>query len=97
MISKIKNFSFGKRLTSMLLALLVVLTVFPIHAFAEDTNLGKVSGASKIDVTAEMNYGHEIHWGTVGGKNYPLFCIEYGYLPLDMKNVVTKFIDRYGE
>lgn len=63
MISKIKNFSFGKRLTSMLLALLVVLTVFPIHAFAEDTNLGKVSGASKIDVTAEMNYGHEIHWG----------------------------------
>lgn len=77
MISKIKNFSFGKRLTSMLLALLVVLTVFPIHAFAEDTNLGKVSDASKIDVTAEMNYGHEIHWGTVGGKNYPLFCIEY--------------------
>lgn len=48
MISKIKNFSFGKRLTSMLLALLVVLTVFPIHAFAEDTNLGKVSGEAKL-------------------------------------------------
>lgn len=78
MISKIKNFSFGKRLTSMLLALLVVLTVFPIHAFAEDTNLGKVSGASKIGVTAEMNYGHDIHWANVDGDKYPLFCIEYG-------------------
>ena len=90
MISKIKNFSFWKRLTSMLLALLVVLTVFPIHAFAEDTNLGKVSGASKIDVTAEMNYGHEIHWGTVGGKNYPLFCIEYGATSPDSSYLAGK-------
>lgn len=90
MISKIKNFSFGKRLTSMLLALLVVLTVFPIHAFAEDTNLGKVSDASKIDVTAEMNYGHEIHWGTVGGKNYPLFCIEYGATSPDSSYLAGK-------
>lgn len=90
MISKIKNFSFGKRLTSMLLVLLVVLTVFPIHAFAEDTNLGKVSGASKIDVTAEMNYGHEIHWGTVGGKNYPLFCIEYGATSPDSSYLAGK-------
>ena len=90
MISKIKNFSFGKRLTSMLLALLVVLTVFPIHAFAEDTNLGKVSGASKIDVTAEMNYGHEIYWGTVGGKNYPLFCIEYGATSPDSSYLAGK-------
>lgn len=90
MISKIKNFSFGKRLTSMLLALLVVLTVFPIHAFAEDTNLGKVSDASKIDVTAEMNYGHEIHWGTVGGKNYPLFCIEYGAISPDSSYLAGK-------
>lgn len=90
MISKIKNFSFGKRLTSMLLALLVVLTVFPIHAFAEDTNLGKVSGASKIDVTAEMNYGHEVHWGTVGGKNYPLFCIEYGATSPDSSYLAGK-------
>lgn len=90
MISKIKNFSFGKRFTSMLLALLVALTVFPIHAFAEDTNLGKVSGASKIDVTAEMNYGHEIHWGTVGGKNYPLFCIEYGATSPDSSYLAGK-------
>lgn len=90
MISKIKNFSFGKRLTSMLLALLVVFTVFPIHAFAEDTNLGKVSGASKIDVTSEMNYGHEIHWGTVGGKNYPLFCIEYGATSPDSSYLAGK-------
>lgn len=90
MISKIKNFSLGKRLTSMLLALLVVLTVFPIHAFAEDTNLGKVSDASKIDVTAEMNYGHEIHWGTVGGKNYPLFCIEYGATSPDSSYLAGK-------
>lgn len=90
MISKIKNFSFWKRLTSMLLALLVVLTVFPIHAFAEDTNLGKVSDASKIDVTAEMNYGHEIHWGTVGGKNYPLFCIEYGATSPDSSYLAGK-------
>lgn len=74
----------------MLLALLVVLTVFPIHAFAEDTNLGKVSGASKIDVTAEMNYGHEIHWGTVGGKNYPLFCIEYGATSPDSSYLAGK-------
>lgn len=74
----------------MLLALLVVLTVFPIHAFAEDTNLGKVSDASKIDVTAEMNYGHEIHWGTVGGKNYPLFCIEYGATSPDSSYLAGK-------
>lgn len=78
MVNKVKNTSIGKKLTSFLLAILIILTMLPINAFAEDANLGKVSGASKIDVTAEMNYGHEIHWGTVGGKKYPLFCIEYG-------------------
>ena len=68
----------GKRLMSMVLIVLIILSTFPITSFAASANLGEVNGADKIDVTAEMNYGHEIHYGTVNGNKYPLFCIEYG-------------------
>lgn len=76
MVKKVKKY--GKQLISSLLAILMVLTTFPLTSFAASANLGEVSGASDIKVTAEMNYGHEIHYGTVNGNKYPLFCIEYG-------------------
>lgn len=67
-----------KQLASVMLAALIIFTAFPATVFAAKANLGKVSGASKIGVTAEMNYGHDIHWANVDGDKYPLFCIEYG-------------------
>ena len=67
-----------KQLASIMLAALIIFTTFPATVFAAKANLGKVSGASKIGVTAEMNYGHDIHWANVDGDKYPLFCIEYG-------------------
>ena len=65
----------GKRLMAMVLIVLIILSTFPITSFAASANLGEVSGADKIDVTAEMNYGHEIHYGTVNGNKYPLFVL----------------------
>lgn len=66
------------KIVSTILAIILVLSVFPIQTFAADANLGSVSNADNIGVTAEFNYGHEIHYGSVDGKTYPLFCIEYG-------------------
>ena len=80
----------AKQLVAMLLAVFMVITSLPFTAFAASANLDKVSGASKIDVTAEMNYGHEIHWATVNGDKYPLFCIEYGTTSPDSSYLAGK-------
>lgn len=75
---RLKKHSIGKKIVSALLTTVMIISAFPITSFAASTNLGEVSGASDIAVTAEFNYGHEIHYGTVNGNKYPLFCVEYG-------------------
>ena len=66
----------SKKTVSLFLAVLIILSVFPLAAFAESANLGKVTG-SDINVSVSSHYGHELHTATVGGNTYPLFCIEY--------------------
>ena len=66
----------SKKTVSLFLAVLIILSAFPLAAFAESPNLGKVAG-SDINVSATWHYGHEVHTATVGGNTYPLFCIEY--------------------
>ena len=66
----------SKKTVSLFLAVLIILSVFPLAAFAENPNFGKVTG-SDINVTVSSHYGHELHTATTGGNTYPLFCIEY--------------------
>ena len=66
----------SKKTVSLFLAVLIILSAFPLAAFAESPNLGKVTG-SDINVTVSSHYGHELHTATTGGNTYPLFCIEY--------------------
>ena len=66
----------SKKTVSLFLALLVIFSAFPLMAFAESANLGRVTG-SNINVSVSWHYGHELHTATVGGNTYPLFCIEY--------------------
>ena len=66
----------SKKTVSLFLAVLIILSAFPLAAFAESPNLGKVT-SSDINVSATWHYGHEVHTATVGGNTYPLFCIEY--------------------
>lgn len=66
----------SKKTVSLLLAVLIILSAFPLATFAESPNLGKAT-SSDINVSATWHYGHEVHTATVGGNAYPLFCIEY--------------------
>ena len=66
----------SKKTVSLFLALLVIFSAFPLMAFAESANLGRVTG-SNINISVSWHYGHELHTATVGGNTYPLFCIEY--------------------
>ena len=73
---KIKNFS--KKLISMLMALMICLSAFPITSFAayitdmnSDANFGVISGT--LD-----KYGHEMHYAKYDGKTYIVFCVQYG-------------------
>lgn len=67
-----------KRVISVILAVLIVCTCFPLSAFAAGINLGNVSNNVNIPITVSTHYGHELHTTTVNGETYPLFCIEYG-------------------
>lgn len=77
MVKKIKDISVCKKIISMLLAVIIVLSAFPFTASAAE-NLGKVSGGSDISIDVSWHYGHQLHTTTKGGHTYPIFCIEYG-------------------
>lgn len=74
---KIKNCS--KKLISMLMALMICLSAFPITSFAStfitdmnsDAQFGVISGT--LD-----KYGHELHYAKYDGKTYIVFCVQYG-------------------
>ena len=68
-----------KKLTAVLLMLVMLLTTLPLSVFAsEDINLGEEPGNSNINITVVKQYGHELHTTTINGRTYPLFCTEYG-------------------
>lgn len=78
---KMKQFKLTKsikRVISVILAVLIVCTCFPLSAFAAGINLGDVENNVNIPISVSTHYGHELHTTTVNGETYPLFCIEYG-------------------
>ncbi len=80
-MSKLKTFKQTKsikRIISVILAVLIVCTCFPLSAFAAGINLGDVENNVNIPISVSTHYGHELHTTTVNGETYPLFCIEYG-------------------
>ena len=73
---KIKNCS--KKLISMLMALVICLSAFPITSFAayitdmnSDAQFGIVSGSYE-------KYGHEMHYAKYDGRTYLTFCCQWG-------------------
>lgn len=80
-MSKLKTFKRTKgikRIISVILAVFIVCTCFPLSAFAAGINLGDVENNINIPISVSTHYGHELHTTTVNGETYPLFCIEYG-------------------
>lgn len=73
---KIKNYS--KKLISMLMALVICLSAFPITSFAayitdmnSNAQFGVVSGSYE-------KYGHEMHYAKYDGRTYLTFCCQWG-------------------
>lgn len=69
-----------KKAIASLLALLMIMCSLPINAFGDDVNvdLSEQGDLSNISIKVDKTYGHEVHYTTVNGVSYPLFCIEYG-------------------
>lgn len=73
---KIKNCS--KKLISMLMALVICLSAFPITSLAayitdmnSDAQFGVISGSYE-------KYGHEMHYAKYDGRTYLTFCCQWG-------------------
>lgn len=73
---KIKNYS--KKLISMLMALVICLSAFPITSFAayitdvnSNAQFGVVSGSYE-------KYEHEMHYAKYDGRTYLTFCCQWG-------------------
>lgn len=70
---------FSKKLISMLLALLMIVSATPISTYAatyitemnSDAQFGVISGSYD-------DYGHELHYAKYDGKTYITFCCEFG-------------------
>ena len=67
-----------KKLVSILLLVLILLSSIPINAFAafitdmnSDAQFGVISGSL-------TEYGHELHYSNYDGTTYLLFCTQYG-------------------
>lgn len=59
----------------------MIISAFPITSYAKvdtsDVGLFR-EDVEDVDVNHPFKYGHEIHYTTVNGKSYPLFCINKG-------------------
>jgi Predicted outer membrane protein len=75
--NKIKKYS--KRVISMLLSLLIILSAFPSTVFAA-TYITDMNSNAKFGVIEGSldDYGHEMHYSTYDGKTYIVFCVQYG-------------------
>lgn len=67
-----------KKLVSILMLVLILLSSIPINAFAafitdmnNDAQFGVISGSL-------TEYGHELHYSNYDGTTYLLFCTQYG-------------------
>lgn len=67
-----------KKLVSILMLVLILLSSIPINAFAafitdmnNDVQFGVISGSL-------TEYGHELHYSNYDGTTYLLFCTQYG-------------------
>ena len=68
-----------KRIFSVILAIIMILSAFPVTSYAAEGAIGLIElKAKNIDVSHPFKYGHEIHYTTIDGKSYPLFCINRG-------------------
>ena len=77
MKNKVKKYS--KRVMSMLLSLLIILSAFPSTVFAA-TYITDMNSNAKFGVIEGSldDYGHEMHYSTYDGKTYIVFCVQYG-------------------
>ena len=70
-----------QKFIAAILAVLMIISVFPITSYAKvdtsDVGLFR-EDIEDVDVNHPFKYGHEIHYTTVNGKSYPLFCINRG-------------------
>lgn len=58
-----------KKITAVLLMLMMLLTTLPLSVFAsEDINLGEEPGNSNINISVVKQYGHELHTTTINGR-----------------------------
>ena len=70
-----------QKFVAAVLAVLMIISAFPITSYAKvDTSDVGVfrEDVEDVDVNHPLKYGHEIHYTTVNGKSYPLFCINRG-------------------
>lgn len=100
---KIKMKKCSKKLISMLMALIIVLSAFPLTSFAStyitdmnsDANFGVISGSFD-------KYGHEMHFAKYDGKTYIVFCVQYGKTSPDGSTYkygseFKKYVNREGD
>lgn len=70
-----------QKFIAAILAVLMIISAFPITSYAKvdtsDVGLFR-EDVEDVDVNHPFKYGHEIHYTTVNGKSYPLFCINRG-------------------
>lgn len=93
----------SKKLISMLMALIIVLSAFPITSFAStfitdmnsDAQFGVISGSYD-------KYGHEMHYAKYDGRTYIVFCVQYGITSPDGSTYeygkeFKKYVNREGD
>lgn len=69
----------SKKLISMLMALIICLSAFPISAFASTYITDMNSNAQFGAISGTLSkYGHELHYAKYDGKTYIVFCAQYG-------------------
>lgn len=64
-----------KKLVSILMLVLILLSSIPINAFITDINSDAQFGVISGSLT---EYGHELHYSNYDGTTYLLFCTQYG-------------------
>lgn len=101
MKTKIKKYS--KSVFAMIMSLLIILSAFPLTAFAA-TYITDMNSNAIFDVEngSYDKYGHEMHFAKYDGKTYIVFCCQYGTTSPDGSTYeygkeFKKYLNRSGE
>lgn len=101
MKTKIKKYS--KSVFAMIMSLLIILSAFPLTAFAA-TYITDMNSNAVFDVVngSYGKYGHEMHFAKYDGKTYIVFCCQYGTTSPDGSTYeygkeFKKYLNRSGE